>query len=174
MNWQDTEYRKAYGMQEIADDLGVSPNTVRKWKQRQKLPPPDVELACGPIWFGSVVLMYYTEYTEGIECWLAEEFERQLGYPVPAWEMLSTPEGQWRPDAGTTAALDAEDQAVERQYLSPQVLAVVRSAARAHANGESEDRWRKTLLAAAENDADASRFLRKVKSWLREDGLWPW
>jgi uncharacterized protein YjcR len=41
---------KLYGVSEIAAALGVRPNTVRVWRTRGKLPPPDHVLAMGPVW----------------------------------------------------------------------------------------------------------------------------
>lgn len=41
---------KLYGVSEIAEALGVRKGTVRVWRTREKLPPPDHVLAMGPIW----------------------------------------------------------------------------------------------------------------------------
>lgn len=41
---------KLYGVSEIAEALGVRKGTVRVWRTRGKLPPPDHVLAMGPIW----------------------------------------------------------------------------------------------------------------------------
>jgi transposase-like protein len=41
---------KLYGVSEIAAELGVRKGTVRVWRTRGKLPPPDAVLAMGPIW----------------------------------------------------------------------------------------------------------------------------
>jgi len=46
---------RPYGVYEIAEELGVRPNTVRVWRTRGKLPPPDYVLAMGPIWTAKTI-----------------------------------------------------------------------------------------------------------------------
>jgi MerR-like DNA binding protein len=50
-----------YGIAEIAQAIGVSPNLVKQWHRRGKLPPPTAVLAMGPVWTG-----------RRIEAWIAE------------------------------------------------------------------------------------------------------
>jgi len=38
------------GVAEIAQALGISRQTAAQWHKRGKLPPPDAELAMGPVW----------------------------------------------------------------------------------------------------------------------------
>lgn len=53
------------GIAEIAEQLGMRRQTVAQWHARAKLPPPDGQLAMGPVW---------RETT--IEAWLATLGER--------------------------------------------------------------------------------------------------
>lgn len=46
---------KLYGISEIAEAIGATPNAVHVWKHRGKLPPPDFVLAMGPIWTASTI-----------------------------------------------------------------------------------------------------------------------
>jgi len=46
---------RPYGVYEIAEELGVRPNTVRVWRTRGKLPPPDYVLAMGPLWTAKTI-----------------------------------------------------------------------------------------------------------------------
>lgn len=41
---------KLYGVQEIADALGVPRGTVSQWLKRGQMPEPDARLAMGPAW----------------------------------------------------------------------------------------------------------------------------
>lgn len=43
------------GLQEIADRLNTKRNTPNVWRQRNQFPPPDLELAMGPLWKWSTV-----------------------------------------------------------------------------------------------------------------------
>ena len=50
------------GQNEIADYAGVSPSTVRKWKQRyDDFPEPVARLAIGPVWLLSDVVGWLRE-----------------------------------------------------------------------------------------------------------------
>jgi len=44
-----------YGTAEIAELLDVKPDTVRKWVHRGRMPPPDVQLAMGGVWYSDTV-----------------------------------------------------------------------------------------------------------------------
>jgi hypothetical protein len=44
-----------YGIAEIARALGEDPGLVGKWRERHKLPPPDAELATGPVWLAETI-----------------------------------------------------------------------------------------------------------------------
>jgi hypothetical protein len=50
---------EAVGIAEIAELLGISPNTVTSWRQRKQLPPPRWELKSGPIWLADDVIAWY-------------------------------------------------------------------------------------------------------------------
>ena len=39
----------------IAERLGVNKDTVNKWRYRDLLPPPDHDLAVGPVWEWSTI-----------------------------------------------------------------------------------------------------------------------
>lgn len=41
---------KIYGLTEVAQALGVSPNVVRQWHKRGKLPEPTARLSAGSVW----------------------------------------------------------------------------------------------------------------------------
>lgn len=42
---------KLLGHLEIAEKLGWDPRMLSTYKKRGKLPKPDFDLACGPVWF---------------------------------------------------------------------------------------------------------------------------
>jgi hypothetical protein len=46
---------KIYGIREIARALGADPGLVGKWRERNKLPAPDAELATGPVWLAETI-----------------------------------------------------------------------------------------------------------------------
>ena len=46
---------RLYGTAEIAELLDVKPDTVRKWVHRGRMPPPDVQLAMGGVWYSDTV-----------------------------------------------------------------------------------------------------------------------
>jgi len=50
---------EAVGVAEIAELLGVAPNTVTSWRQRKQLPPPRWDLKSGPIWLASDITSWY-------------------------------------------------------------------------------------------------------------------
>jgi len=50
---------EAVGLAEIAELLGVAPNTVTSWRQRKQLPPPRWELKSGPIWLADDITAWY-------------------------------------------------------------------------------------------------------------------
>jgi hypothetical protein len=50
---------EAVGVAEIAELLGVAPNTVTSWRQRKQLPAPRWDLKSGPIWLASDILAWY-------------------------------------------------------------------------------------------------------------------
>lgn len=173
MNWAlASQHREAYGVKEVADVLDVPQNTVQQWRRRKKLPPPDVELACGPVWFGNDVLQRGCGRCDyGIESWLSERIEPHLGFTIPN---LESEFETWDPDPGTAAAFRADVEAEERGYLSPLLLAVFRSAARAAATGVDEEEWASTLHDAFGFDEAANAFFARATQSVREDRLWPW
>jgi hypothetical protein len=46
---------KLYGIAEIARALDTDPGLVGKWRERHELPPPDAELATGPVWLADTI-----------------------------------------------------------------------------------------------------------------------
>jgi hypothetical protein len=46
---------KLYGIAEIARALDTDPGLVGKWRERHELPPPDAELATGPVWLANTI-----------------------------------------------------------------------------------------------------------------------
>ncbi|WP_157892247.1 MULTISPECIES: hypothetical protein [Frankia] len=52
-----TEQRRYYGIAEIADVLGVDRQLVTVWRRRlsRGMPPPDEELAAGPLWTAATI-----------------------------------------------------------------------------------------------------------------------
>lgn len=44
-----------YGVKEIAQALGVRPDTVSQWLARGKLPAPDQRLSAGPVWLAATI-----------------------------------------------------------------------------------------------------------------------
>ena len=51
-----------YGVTEIAQALGVSPDLVRKWRERGKLPEPSAELTAGYVWQGTEIEEWIRQY----------------------------------------------------------------------------------------------------------------
>ena len=50
---------EAVGVAEIAELLGVAPNTVTSWRQRKQLPPPRWDLKSGPIWLAEDITAWH-------------------------------------------------------------------------------------------------------------------
>jgi hypothetical protein len=46
---------RLYGITEIAEAVGQSPNLVKQWHKRGKLPNPSAVLAMGPVWSARVI-----------------------------------------------------------------------------------------------------------------------
>jgi transposase-like protein len=74
-----TTRRRHYGIAEIADALGVDRQLVTVWRRRlsRGMPPPDDELAAGPLWVAATI----EPWIEETRARLARE--RSAGGPPP-------------------------------------------------------------------------------------------
>ena len=178
MNWEYLfEYRVAYGIAEIAIALDEKPATVAQWHRRGKLGwgPPNATLKCGPVWFGKQILDA-TESGCGIECWLAHRIEHHFGLTKEEcwdeYDNMFVPLEEWNPAA--KAAMDAHFSAEENGYLSPLILGLASAAARAQAKGVTERAWRASVLEENGDSPTLTKAIRQIKTWMREDRLWPW
>lgn len=142
--------RKVYGIAEIAEVLGERRQTVAQWRRRGKLPPPDEELAMGPVWMAAT-----------IEPWIRLQIEANAVRRRA--EMMG--------DHATVAA-DKAFVAAEQAGLPYLYCMWVADAARAHASGVDERQWRREVIAG--RGPKWEHRMDEAERLLRQHGLWPW
>lgn len=129
MDWLgDVETRRVYGIKEIALALGSRPQTVAQWNLRGHLPPPDAELACGPVWLGIDVGRF--------DRWVTW----QLFHRLPAVEGLDSLEY-----ATAFGILDRVCEALAREGRPP-LIAALAVHARLASRFVSETTWQRVIL----------------------------
>lgn len=142
-----------YGIAEIAKAIGARSGTVAQWHRRGKLPPPDAQLAAGPVW-----------QAKTIRPWIALHIETTL----------ARQETDLDGDDATAASMDAMERA-ETAGVSPLGLILAGDTTRAAANGSTAAEWRRAVLARhADTSALPPTRLRAVEDELRRAGAWPW
>lgn len=56
---------RIYGLAELAEEIGVSVNTVKAWRFRGKLPVPSQCLRCGDVWQGPEIEKWIAQHSSG-------------------------------------------------------------------------------------------------------------